>query len=227
MTSGGFKADTAHASGGTVSFVSKSGTNQLHGDAYEFLRNQDLDAKGFFGATKPVYKQNDFGVTVGGPVWLPKVYHGKDKTFFFFSYEGFRNRIGATATPYSVPPPQFYTGNLSSYVDANGKQYQIYDPGTTNLVNGSYTRTPFPNNQIPQSRIDPVSQSIINYVQPLLKPNVPNLVPGTSAYVRNNYLSNGTTISPDDKCSIKADQVLTSKEDLASSSATGAEQDEL
>ena len=97
VTSGGFKADIGHASGGTMSFVSKSGTNDFHGDAYEFLRNQDLDAKGFFGATKPVYKQNDFGVTAGGPVWLPKLYHGKDKTFFFFSYEGFRNRIGAIA----------------------------------------------------------------------------------------------------------------------------------
>ena len=69
VTSGGFKAEVGHASGGTMSFVSKSGTNEFHGDAYEFLRNQDLDAKGFYGATKPVYKQNDFGVTVGGPVW--------------------------------------------------------------------------------------------------------------------------------------------------------------
>ena len=63
VVSGGFKADVGHASGGAMSFVSKSGTNEFHGDAYEFLRNQDLDAKGFYGATKPIYKQNDFGVT--------------------------------------------------------------------------------------------------------------------------------------------------------------------
>jgi len=214
VTSGGFKAEVGHASGGTMSFVSKSGTNQLHGDAYEFLRNQDLDAKGFYGATKPVYKQNDFGVTVGGPVWIPKVYHGKDKTFFFFSYEGFRNRAGATPTPYSVPPPEFYTGDLHNYVNASGQLYQVYDPGTTTLVNGSYVRTPFPNNQIPQSRIDPISQEIINYVKPLLAPNVA-AAPGTSAYVRNNYVSAGSSISPNNKYSIKGDQVLTSKQRLS------------
>ena len=215
VTAGGFKAEMGHASGGTMSFVSKSGTNGFHGDAYEFLRNQDLDAKGYYGATKPVYKQNDFGVTVGGPVWIPKVYKGKDKTFFFFSYEGFRNRAGATPSPLSVPPPEFYTGDLHNYVNASGQMYQIYDPSTTTLVNGSYVRTPFPNNQIPQSRIDPISQEIINYVKPLLVPNVPGTVPGTSAYVRNNYLSAGTSISPNNKYSVKGDQVLTSKQRLS------------
>jgi len=215
VTSGGFKAEVGHASGGAMSFVSKSGTNELHGDAYEFLRNQDLDAKGFYGATKPVYKQNDFGVTVGGPVWLPKIYHGRDKTFFFFSYEGFRNRAGATPTPYSVPPPEFYTGDLHNFVNASGQMYQIYDPATTTLVNGSYVRTPFPNNQIPVSRIDPISEEIIKYVQPLISPNAAGIVPGAYSYVRNNYISAGSSISPNNKYSIKGDQVLTSKQRIS------------
>ena len=215
VTSGGFKADMGHASGGSMSFVSKSGTNQFHGDIYEFLRNQDLDAKGFYGATKPVYKQNDFGVTAGGPVRIPKLYNGKDKTFFFVSYEGFRNRIGATPSPYSVPPPEFYTGDLHNYVDASGKMYQIYDPSSQTYTNGTYSRLPFPNNQIPQSRIDPVAKSIIGYVQPLLAPNVPGLVAGTSAYVRNNYISAGSSISPNNKFSIKGDQMLTSKQRIS------------
>ncbi|MGO9259125.1 MAG: carboxypeptidase regulatory-like domain-containing protein [Bryobacteraceae bacterium] len=214
VTSGGFKADLGHASGGTMSFVSKSGSNGFHGDAYEFLRNQDLDAKGFFGATKPIYKQNDFGVTAGGPVLIPKVYSGKNKTFWFFSYEGFRNRAGASVTPYSVPPPEFYTGDLHNYVNGSGVMYQIYDPATTTLVNGSYVRTPFPNNQIPQSRIDPISQEIINYVKPLLAPNVA-ATPGTSSYVRNNYVSAGSSISPNNKYSVKGDQVLTQKQRLS------------
>jgi len=74
----GFKAETGNASGGTLSFVSKSGTNSFHGSAFEFLRNQDLDAKGFFNSVRPIYKQNNFGVTAGGPVYLPKLYNGKN-----------------------------------------------------------------------------------------------------------------------------------------------------
>ena len=142
VESGGFKAETGHASGGTISFVSKSGTNEFHGNAYEFLRNQDLDARGFFAAKKAVYKQNDFGATIGGPVYIPRIYNGRNRSFFFFSYEGFRNRVGATATPYTVPPPEFFTGDLHNWVNASGKMIQIYDPSTTTLVNGTYQRTP-------------------------------------------------------------------------------------
>ena len=215
VESGGFKAETGHASGGTLSFVSKSGTNELHGDAYEFLRNQDLDARGFFAAQKAVYKQNDFGVTVGGPVWLPRIYNGRNRTFFFFSYEGFRNRVGATATPYTVPPPEFFTGDLHNWVNSTGRMIQIYDPSTTTLVGSTYQRTPFPNNQIPQSQFDPVAKAIMAYAQPLVKPNLPGLVPGTSAYVRNNAVSFGTAQFPNNKYSIKADQVITSKQKIA------------
>ena len=215
VESGGFKAEFGQASGGSVSFVSKSGTNAVHGSAYEFLRNQKLDARGFFGATKPVYKQNNFGATVGGPVWIPKLYNGRDRTFFFFSYEGFRNRVGASPTPYSVPPPEFFTGDLRNYVDASGKMYQIYDPGTQRLVGSTYVRDPFVNNQIPQNRFDPIAKAINAYVQPLLKANVPGLVPGTSGYTRNNYISYGTSISPQNKYNFKGDQVLTTNHRLS------------
>lgn len=215
VESGGFKAETGHASGGTISFVSKSGTNQFHGDLYEFLRNQKLDARGFFATQKSVYKQNDFGFTAGGPVYLPKLYDGRNKTFFFFSYEGFRNRIGATATPYTVPPPEFFTGDLHNWVDKNGKMIQVYDPNTTTPQGSGYTRTPYPSNQIPQSQFDPVAKSIINYVQPIVKPTVGGLIPGTSGYVRNNAVSYGTSQYPNNKYSIKADQVITSKQKVA------------
>ena len=225
VEAGGFKAEIGHASGGTISFVSKSGTNNFHGDAYEFLRNQDLDAKGFFGTTKPIYKQNDFGFTAGGPVWLPKVYNGSDRSFFFFSYEGFRNRVGASNTPYSVPPPEFFTGDLHNWVNSSGKMIQIYDPSTTTLQNGTYVRTPFPNNQIPQSEFDPVARAIATYIEPYVKPNVPNLVPGTSAYVRNNAISYGTAQNPNNKYSIKADQVLTKNQKLAFLFSRTREQD--
>jgi len=215
VESGGFKAETGHASGGTISFVSKSGTNDFHGSAYEFLRNEALDARGFFAAKKAVYKQHDFGFTAGGPVILPKIYNGRNRTFFFFSYEGFRNRVGANATPYTVPPPEFFRGDLHNWVNASGRMIQIYDPASTALVNGSYQRMPFPNNRIPQSQFDPVAKAIAAYVQPLATPNLPGLVPGTSAYVRNNAVSYGTSQFPNNKYSIKADQVLTSKQKIA------------
>jgi len=216
VEAGGFKAETGHVSGGNLSFVSKSGTNQFHGSAFEFLRNQDFDARGFFNSTKSVYKQNDFGVTAGGPVYLPKLYNGKNKTFFFASYEGFRNRVGAgNGSLSSVPPPEFYTGDLHNWVDGTGKMYQIYDPGTQRLVNGSYVRDPFPGNIIPQARFDPVVVPILNYVKTILAPNVPNLVPGTSGYVRQNFFSTGTSSSPSNRWSAKIDQSVGTKHHLS------------
>src|SRR5205085_9040632 len=86
----GFKAEYGQAGGGVMTFVSKSGTNDIHGSAYDFLRNDKLDARGFFPLTKSVYKQNDFGATLGGPIYVPKLYNGRNRTFFFISYEGLR-----------------------------------------------------------------------------------------------------------------------------------------
>src|SRR5262249_52736341 len=158
---------SGHASGGTVSFVSKSGTNEFHGSAYEFLRNDALDARNFFAARRSIYKQHNFGFTVGGPVTFPKLYKGKHHTFLFVSYEGCRNRVGATPTPFSVPPPEFWDGDFSNWVDQNGKQIPIYDPSTSTLVGNTYVRTPFPNNRIPLNRFDPIAKSVIAYVRPI------------------------------------------------------------
>jgi len=214
----GFKAETGNASGGTLSFVSKSGTNQFHGSAFEFLRNQDLDAKGFFNSVRPIYKQNNFGVTAGGPVYFPKLYNGKNKTFFFASYEGFRNRVGAgNGTYYTVPPPAFYKGDLSQWVNGSGVMYPIYDPGSQIAnSNGTYTRAVFPNNQIPQSRFDPTIVPILNYVSGILAPNRPGIVPGTSGYVTNNfYNATGTSITPNNRWSAKIDQSIGSRHHLS------------
>jgi hypothetical protein len=150
----GFKAEYGQAGGGVMSFASKSGTNQFHGSAYDFLRNDALDARGFFATQRSIYRQNDFGFSAGGPIWIPKVYNGRNKSFFFVSYEGFRNRAGANATILSVPTPEMYKGDFSKWVDQNGKLIPIYDPATTKAnPNGSGSiREVFPNNQIPVSR---------------------------------------------------------------------------
>jgi len=84
-----YSAEYAHAMGGITSFTMKSGTNRIHGSAFEFLRNEKLDARGFFPSSRAPSKQNEWGGTIGGPVVLPKIYNGKDKTFLFFSFDQF------------------------------------------------------------------------------------------------------------------------------------------
>jgi Carboxypeptidase regulatory-like domain len=214
----GFKAEYGHAGGGVMTFVAKSGTNDLHGSAYEFLRNNDFDANDWFsnraGKARQIYKQNDFGFTIGGPVWIPKVYNGKDKTFFFFSYEGFRNRNGATNFATSVPTAEMYNGDFSNWVNANNQQIPIFDPTTQSTApDGTVTRNPFPGNKIPTSLFDPQAVQALKTFQAsgVLTPNT-GARPGTSAYVTNNYLvTNGTQVQPVNKFSIKGDRVFNTK----------------
>ncbi len=205
----GFKAEYGQAGGGVMSFASKSGTNQFHGSAYDFLRNDALDARGFFAASRSIYRQNDFGFSAGGPVWVPKIYNGRNKTFFFVAYEGFRNRAGANATILSVPTPEMYKGDFSKWVDQNNKPVAIYDPATTrpNPNGNGSIRDAFPNNQIPLSRFSSTANSIASFATGV----APNrgFAPGTSGYVRNNYIvTNGTEVNPVNKWSVKGDQIL-------------------
>ncbi|MCX6628796.1 MAG: TonB-dependent receptor, partial [Candidatus Solibacter sp.] len=213
VVTNGFKAEFGHGAGGLVSFVSKSGTNQFHGSAYDFARNNALDARGFFAASTAIYKQHDLGATFGGPVRIPKLYNGKDRTFFFFTYEGFRNRVGGSTTPTSIAPPEFYQGDMRNFVDQAGKQIVIYDPDTTQQVGSKYVRAPFPNNMIPQARFDPLSQKILAYGASL-KPNVAGLVPGTADYIYRNYITPGVQLNPVDKLSVRLDHVLNPKNRL-------------
>jgi hypothetical protein len=211
----GFKAEYGQAGGGVMTFVSKSGTNQIHGSAYNFLRNDALDARGFFGATKAVYKQNDFGASLGGPVRIPKVYDGKDRTFFFVAFEGFRNRVGANDVFQSVPTPEMYTGDFSKWVNASGQLLQIYDPATTrpNPNGTGFIRDPFPGNIIPQSRFSDFSKQVMKYGQ-AVQPNR-GFQPGTSDYVRNNYVvTSGTILNPQTKGSLKIDHILATRHHL-------------
>jgi hypothetical protein len=128
----GFKAEYGQAGGGVMTFASKSGTNKFHGSAYDFLRNDKMDARGFFAARRSIYRQNDFGLTAAGPVWIPKVYDGRNKTFFFFSYEGFRNRVGSNDTILSVPTPEMYNGDFRNWVRDDGRTLiPIYNPLST------------------------------------------------------------------------------------------------
>ena len=135
----------------TVSILTRSGTNALHGSIFETFRNNGagLRARARNDGDKPArLLRNEFGATAGGPVVIPKLYHGKDKTFWFFSYEGQRRRQGLTYASV-VPTEAMWNGDFSNIVDAQGHKYTIYDPATTD-ANG--VRQPFPNNVIPADR---------------------------------------------------------------------------
>ncbi|HZO54614.1 MAG TPA: TonB-dependent receptor [Bryobacteraceae bacterium] len=204
----GFKAEFGRGQGGMITFSSKSGTNELHGTAYEFLRNDALDARRFFEAQKGKYKQNDFGYSVGGPVYIPKIYDGRNKTFFFTSGEWFRNRVGASSGRFSVPTPEMFNGDFRNWVDGTGRPLPIYDPSTTTASGTGFTRTPFAGNQIPLARFATISRNYATLVKDFLRPNN-GAAPGTSDYVRNNYINNvGTALDPWTKYSVKADHII-------------------
>ena len=214
----GFKAEFGQATGGIMSFASKSGTNNLHGTAYEFLRNNVLDANNFFnnarGIARPIYKQHDFGFSVGGPVVIPKLYNGRNKTFFFASYEAFRNREGATGAQRTVPTPEMYNGDFRNWVNAAGAQIPIYNPTSqTTDAAGNVTRGVFPNNQVPASLFDPEIVKALGVFRSGATPAPNNgAAPGTVGYVQNNFLvTGGSVIRPNTKFSVKGDHVFNDK----------------
>ena len=138
----------------TVTLVTKSGTNQLHGSAFETFRNNadGLRARARQdGNTAAKLIRNEFGASAGGPVFLPKIYNGKNKTFWFFSYEGMRQRQSTFDEDY-VPTPAMFGGDFSQVRDNNNVATHIYDPLTTNAQG---LRTPFPGDVIPSDRISP------------------------------------------------------------------------
>jgi hypothetical protein len=211
----GFKAEYGHAGGGSFAFVSKSGTNQFHGNLYEFLRNDYFDAAGFFdnatGKRKPVLRQHDFGGTIGGPVWIPKVYNGRDKSFFFVSNERFRNRTGPRADQFTIPLPEMLQGDFSNWKNENGVLLPIYDPATTRDVNGTLVRDPFPGNIIPANRISTVAKNVIALAT--MRPNLPDSRGILNPNPRLNFLTTtGTQTDPWDKWSAKGDHIFNSSQ---------------
>ncbi len=180
-----FDSTMGHTPGAVLNTITKSGTNEIHGELHESMINAALDASTFFqnasGGAKPEYQDNRYGAALGGPVYIPKLYNGKNKTFFFAGWEG--NQWGKpTANIGTVPTDAEKAGNFSSLL-ALGSQYQIYDPASTQAAaNGRFSRTPFAGNIIPANRLDPVAKAIQSYYA------APNTV-GTSAG-QNNYTRN-------------------------------------
>ena len=200
----GFSAEYGHSAGYTMNATIKSGTNQIHGSAYEFLRNDALDANNFVsnysGKPKAEFRQNQFGATFGGPLRLP-FYNGRDKTFIFGDYEGLQIRQAATSSLLDMPSAAFRAGDFSS------QSTKIYDPATRSLgPNGVVVDTPFPNNVIPTNRLDPTALAF----QGLLP--APNT--GAAGAISRNYLATSPQATHRNQGDIKVDHRLNDKNNL-------------
>jgi len=187
ILSNNYSAEYGASAGGVIIQTTKSGTNSFHGSAYEFLRNDAFDAPGYFapilnGAkTIPKLRYNVYGATLGGPI-------KRNRTFFFFSYEGRSLRVGTTTT-LTVPTLLQRAGDFSQTKNAAGAVIQIFDPASTVTAAGKSTRTPYAGNVIPTSQLDPVAVKALDF-WPL-----PNRAPD-SITGNNNFRAN--TVTPTD-----------------------------
>jgi hypothetical protein len=223
MQTSNFAAEYGTAGGAMINMVTKSGTNEIHGSLYDYGTNEGLNARQAYTNNRSKIRQTDWGFTVGGPVYIPKLYDGRNKTFFFWSYEQFRqkNLLIANAT---VPVAAYRNGDFSNLItaenrlvttaagpalDSLGRQIPsgtIYDPLTQGIgPNGVAYRDPFPGNKIPVSRFDPVSAKVLALVPAPLGVNF-NRGLFTSNYT-NTYDSSRHSNIP----SVKFDQILGAK----------------
>jgi outer membrane receptor protein involved in Fe transport len=190
--SNNYSAEFGRTGGGLILMTTRSGTNEYHGAVYEWLRNDALNARTFFAPEKAPLRYNIFGGSVGGPVI-------KNKTFFFFNYEGGRRRTGVTVTR-TVPHPAEIMGDFSARTDI-----RVLDPATRD---GSTPAQPFPDNQIPANRIDPAGRALASlYPAPNL-PSDPRRAPA------NNFRANTVDKLSQDYYTARVDHILSSKDRL-------------
>jgi hypothetical protein len=196
--------------GGVVNVVTKSGTNQIHGSAWEYVRNTVFDARGFFLPTtspKPFYHENQFGGAVGGPLVIPKLYNGKNKSFLFGAYQAYRYSTPANSQ-LLVPTDAELAGNLN-----DNKQLPIYNPfettATTNSSGPTFHRPAFPNNVIPSNLIDPRMVAWAKFVFPAAGPCL-NLE--SSGFCAANALDTTPTTQVQNEFNIRGDQTFGAKD---------------
>ncbi|HKO19160.1 MAG TPA: carboxypeptidase regulatory-like domain-containing protein, partial [Acidobacteriaceae bacterium] len=146
--------------GGVVNIVTKSGTNQFHGDAFDFVRNPIFNARNFFATTADVVKRNQFGGTLGGPVSIPKLYSGKDKTFFFFGYQGTKIRNIGNISSSFVPTAAERTGDFSALLSATNSANPFQKKIQINDRNGN----PIAGNKLLPSQMDPAALNFLKYL---------------------------------------------------------------
>ncbi len=183
-----YDAQYGKSAGGIVNVALKSGGNRVHGTVYEFARRNVLDANSYQnnsrGASKDGHYLDQYGVQMDGPVYIPKIYDGRNKTFFLANYEGYRE---GTPQPLvlSVPEMEMRNGDFSKLVDGTGRQVVIHDPTTTRTSGNITIRDPFPGNVIPAARINKVARNIVGFFPE------PNTKTAGVEYAQQNYFASG------------------------------------
>jgi hypothetical protein len=213
VLAGTYSAEYGTHAGAQLTIALKSGTNQYHGDAFEFLRNDKLDAEDYFQnyfnppnrrIPKNLLRQNQYGGVLSGPLTIPKIYNAKDRTFFMFDYEAHKVRQPNQTGQSNVPTAAFRQGDLSALLDRRNTAgvaqpaIQVIDP---------FTGTPFPNNQIPASRISPIARNLLPFF-PAAQIPTPDPISGV------NYFGIGSTAIDDDQRFLRVDHQLSGKDKL-------------
>ncbi|MFB3829573.1 MAG: carboxypeptidase regulatory-like domain-containing protein [Bryobacteraceae bacterium] len=194
MEVSGYSAEYGRMAGGILNMVMRSGTNQYHGDVFEYVRNNIADARAFFDTEKLKLNRHQYGATFHGPVWLPKLYNGHSRTFFMFSWESYRQLVGVTGIAH-VPSLLERAGDFSQSFSLTSKQLTVTDP---------LAKTPFPGNLVPASRFHPISAKLMEYYP---QPN--------RADRRNNYITATNDKDAWDSFIVKADHRFNESNSMA------------
>lgn len=195
-------ANAEYSRPGTVEVVTKGGTNEFHGQLFELMQNSAVRAKSFHQQSVNFLVRNEFGGNLAGPVWLPKIYNGRNKTFFFADVEGIRERSAGTQR-FVMPQANWKGGDFSNYTDDSGNQIRIYDPLSSRIdpATGAAIRQPFTGNRIPENRINAIGKKVVGY---LPDPNV-----NIPYYEGQNYQRPNAGVSDDNTLmTFKGDQLF-------------------
>lgn len=208
-----FSAEFGRTGGGVVNIVTKSGTNELHGTLYDFFRNTHLNSNNWFnnvnGTPRPGEHTNQFGGAAGGPVILPGIYDGRNKTFWFFNYEGLRDRHALTQV-FTIPTQAQIRGDFSQTFTSSRQLVQVYDPLSTRPnpnAPGQYIRTPFTGNVIPANQLNPVA------VKAAALYPAPNAV-GNPITGANNFFGSANVPNTQDQLSARVDHTFNERNRL-------------
>ncbi|MEX2264626.1 MAG: TonB-dependent receptor [Bryobacteraceae bacterium] len=206
-----FSAEFGRTTGGVINVVLKSGSNDFHGSVYEFLRNSTLDSNDWFlnraGQELGTFQRNQFGFTFGGPVFIPKAYNGRNRTFFFGGYEGLRERSQRTSAA-TIPDGAQIGGDFSRTLNAAGQPVVLYDPLTTTRdAAGAFVRGPFPGNRLPSDRIDPVAAKLLTFYP---RPNTSGQGPANL----NNFIAAAAGATDDDNFDARVDHVISPRQNI-------------